>query len=146
MHLSNKQRTMNKTFTVLTNRYCSSDNDLEQEQANCISKSISPLPATSNNNRFCTFTKYKIKHQPTIVAVNQNQPRYFDSPTMITLDDDDDVIPVRRCSNKTSAITATAEPSLNETDLSDLLIFTNRKCEIPSTSISTLSYSQSYYE
>ena len=63
--------------------------------------------------------------------VNQNQQRYFDSPTMITLDDDDDddYIPLSRCSNRIS-IPAAAEPSLNETDLSDLLIFTNRKFKI----------------
>ncbi len=124
MHLSNKQRIMNKTFTVLTNKYCSSDNDFEQEQS---LENISQLSPTSNNNRFCTFTKYKIKQQATSVVVNQNQQRYFDSPTMITLDDNDDDIPVSRCSNKTSII---AEPSLNETDLSDLLIFTNRQSEI----------------
>lgn len=111
MPLSKKQRIMNKTFTVFTNQHCSSNNDLEQEN-------ISPSSPTLNNNRFATFTKCKIKRQ--------DQVRYFDSPTMITLDDDDDRdIPVSRCSNKTSA--AGAEPNLNETDLSDLLIFTNRK-------------------
>ncbi len=132
MHLSNKQRIMNKTFTVLANKYCSSDNDIEQDQSNCILENISQLSTTSNNNRFSTFTKYKIKQQPTAVIVNQQQQRYFDSPTMITIDDDDDDdkdIPISRCSNKTS-VTAAAEPSLNETDLSDLLIFTNRKLKI----------------
>ena len=134
MHLSQKQRQMNQTFTILTNKYCSSDNDLEAEQTNCIEEKISQLPSTSNENRFCTFTKCKIKERSTI---NQNQTRYFDSPTMITLDDDDENdIPISRCSNKTS-VTNAAEPSLNETDLSDLLIFTNRKFDI--TSISTKS-------
>lgn len=121
MHLSKKHRIMNKTFTVFTNQYCSSDNDFEQvlEEKN----SLSP---TLNENRFCTFTKCKIKHQS----------RYFDSPTMITLDDDDDDrdIPISRCSNKTSAVPA-VESSLNETDLSDLLIFSNRKFERMSTSM-----------
>lgn len=112
MPLSKKQRMMNKTFTVFTNQHYSSDNDVEQEQQENISPSW-------NDNRFATFTKCKI--QP------QDRARYFDSPTIITLDEDDDDrdIPVSRCSNKTSAVGA--EPNLNETDLSDLLIFTNRK-------------------
>ena len=126
MHLSKKQRIMNKTFTVLTNQYCSSDNEFDQ---------VLEKNSSLNDNRFCTFTKCKIKHQPTTDSVLPNQARYFDSPTMITLDDDDDRdIPVSRCSNKTSA-TPAAEPSLNETDLSDLLIFTNRKFESMSMSI-----------
>lgn len=112
MHLSNKQRLMNRTFTVLTNKYCSIDNDFEQDQTNNVQQ-------LSDANRFCTFTKYKIKDQPTNVSVNQSPKRYFDSPTMITLDDDDndDDIPISRCSNRTA---------LNETDLSDLFTFTNR--------------------
>jgi len=122
---------MNKTFTILSNKYCSSDNDVEQDQSNRILENINQLSITSNNNRFCTFTKYKIKQEPTTVVVNQHQKRYFDSPTMITLDDgDDDDIPISRGSNKTSVTAAAAEPSLNETDLSDLLIFTNRKFKI----------------
>jgi len=131
MHLSNKQRIMNKTFTILSNKYCLSDNDVEQDQSNCILKNISQSSTTTsnNNNRFSTFTKYKIKQQPTTVIVNQHQQRYFDSPTMIILDDDDDDIPISRCSNKTS-VNAAVESSLNETDLSDLLFFTNRKFKI----------------
>jgi hypothetical protein len=126
---------MNKTFTILSNKYCLSDNDVEQDQSNYILKNISQssTTTTSNNNRFSTFTKYKIKQQPTTVIVNQHQQqRYFDSPTMIILDDDDDDIPISRCSNKTSvnAAAADVESSLNETDLSDLLIFTNRKFKI----------------
>jgi len=122
---------MNKTFTVLSNKYCLSDNVVEQDQSNCILENISQSSTTtSNNNRFCTFTKYKIKQQPTTVIVNQHQQRYFDSPTMIILDDDDDdEIPISRCSNKTS-VNAAVESSLNETDLSDLLIFTNRTLKI----------------
>jgi hypothetical protein len=118
---------MNKTFTVLSNKYCSSHNDIEQDQ--------------SNDNRFCTFTKYKIKEQPTTVIVNQQ--RYFDSPTMISLDDDDDEIPISRCSNKPSA--TTAEPSLNETELSDLLVFTNRKLKRIFISMSTCYLQQIVY-
>jgi hypothetical protein len=122
---------MNKTFTILTNKYCSSDNDFEHEESNYMLENISQLSLTSNKNRFSTFTKCKIKQQPTSVLVNQNQQRYFDSPTIDDDDDDDDDdIPISRCSNKTSVTAAAAEPSLNETDLSDLLIFTNRKFEI----------------
>lgn len=124
MDRSNKQRIMNKTFTILSNKYCSLDNDLQEDQSN-----LSQLSTTLNDNRFCTFTKCKIKQQPTKLSVNQNQQRYFDSPTMITLDDDDDdddEIPISRCSNRLSVTAAAVEPSLNETDLSDLLIFTNR--------------------
>ncbi|CAF3585561.1 unnamed protein product [Rotaria sordida] len=127
MHLSNKQRLMNKTFTILSNKY----NNVEQDQSNCILENISQLSKTLDNNRFCTFTKYKIKqqHQPTTVIVNQHQQRYFDSPTMITLDDDDDDddnnIPLIRCSNNKKSITTNSEPSLDDTELSDLLIFTN---------------------
>jgi hypothetical protein len=142
MHLSNKQRIMNKTFTVLSNKYCSSHNDIEQDQSNCISENINQL----NNNRFCTFTKYKIKQQPATVISNQHQQRYFDSPTMIVLDDDDDDIPVSRCSNKPSVNTTTAEPSLNETELSDLLVFTNRKLKVALTQINIFIYSKSYFE
>ena len=127
MHLSHKQRLMNQTFTILTNKYCSIDNDFEQEQLanDDTSKNVQQL---SDANRFCTFTKCKIKDQSAIVSVNQNEKRYFDSPTMITLDDDDDddEIPVSRCSNRTSINPAT----LNETDLSDLFVFTNRLSNI----------------
>ncbi len=123
MHFSNKQRTMNKTFTILSNKHCSSHNDVEQDQSNCIMENISQL--SPNNNRFCTFTKCKIKQQST----TQHQQRYFDSPTMIIPDDE---IPISRCSNKISITTATStvEPSLDETELSDLLIFTNRTFKI----------------
>jgi V8-like Glu-specific endopeptidase len=121
MHFSNKQRTMNKTFTILSNKHCSSHNDVEQDQSNCIMENISQLSITPNNNRFCTFTKCKIKQQST----TQDQQRYFDSPTMIIPDDE---IPISRCSNKISI----TEPSLDETELSDLLIFTNRTFKIAS--------------
>ncbi|CAF1233350.1 unnamed protein product [Adineta steineri] len=122
LHLSNKRRVMNKTFTILSNKYCSFHNDIEQNQSNSICENIDRLSITSNDPRFCTFTKYKI---------NQHQQRYFDSPTMIIPDDDDDDdIPISRCSNKTSFV----EPNLNETELSDLLIFTN-PCRILSESM-----------
>ena len=122
---------MNKTYTVLSNKYCLSHNDIEQDQSISMSENINPLSVTLNDNRFCTFTKYKIKQQPATIVANQHQQRYFDSPTMIVLDDDDDdEIPISRCSNKPSAATASAEPSLNETELSDLLIFSNRTSEI----------------
>ncbi|CAF3399017.1 unnamed protein product [Rotaria sp. Silwood1] len=123
MHLSNKQRLMNKTFTILTNKY-----NVEQDQSNSILENINQLSTTLDNNRFCTFTKYKIKQQPTTVIVNQHQQRYFDSPTMITLDDNDDDdndIPLIRCSNNKRSINTNLEPSLDDTELSDLLIFTN---------------------
>jgi hypothetical protein len=107
---------MNKTFTVLSNKYCSSDNEYEQDQSNRSLEKISQLSITTNQNRFCTFTK--------------NQQRYFDSPTIITLDDD---IPISRCLNKTSV--TPGEPNLNETDLSDLFVFTNRMFQIISMSI-----------
>lgn len=128
MHLSNKQRLMNKTFTVLSNKYCSTHNDVEQDQSNSISENINKLSTTLDNNRFCTFTKYKIKQQPTTVIINQ-QERYFDSPTMITLEDDDNDIPLSRCSTKRSII-ATSETTLDEGELSDLLVFTNRTLKI----------------
>jgi hypothetical protein len=121
---------MNKTFTILSNKHYSSYNDGEQDQSNCIMENISQLSTASNHNRFCTFTKCKIKQQTATVIVNQHQQRYFDSPTMIIPDDD---IPISRCSNKISmATTATVEPSLDETELSDLLIFTNRTFKIAS--------------
>ncbi|CAF1364109.1 unnamed protein product [Adineta steineri] len=130
LHSSNKRRVMNKTFTILSNKYCSSHNDIEQNQSNSICEDIDRLSITSNDPRFCTFTKYKIKQQSATVVVNQHQQRYFDSPTMIIPDDDDDDIPVSRCSNKTSFV----ESNLNETELSDLLIFTN-PCRILSESM-----------
>ncbi|CAF4316225.1 unnamed protein product [Rotaria sp. Silwood2] len=120
MHLSNKQRLMNKTFTILSNKY-----NFEQDQSNPIMENTSQLSTTLDHNRFRTFTKYKIKQQPTTVIVNQYQQRYFDSPTMITLDDDDNDIPLMRCSNNKRSITTNSEPSLDDTELSDLLIFTN---------------------
>ncbi|CAF1991361.1 unnamed protein product [Rotaria magnacalcarata] len=126
MHLSStKQHLMNKTYTVLSNKYCSSYNDDEQDQSICIMENNSQLSRTLDKNRFSTFTKYKIKQHQTTLSVNQDQKRYFDSPTMITLDDDDDNdIPLIRCSNKRSNNT-NSKLSLNETELSDLLIFTN---------------------
>lgn len=132
MPLSNKQRSMNKTFTVLSNKHCSSYNDVEQDQSKYFSENINRLPTTLENNRFLTFTKYKIKQQPTNVIINQNQAqkqRYFDSPTMITLDDDENDIPLSRCSNRKSMV-PNSEPSLNETELSDLLVFTNRMSRV----------------
>ena len=132
MHLSNKQRLMNKTFTIMTNEYCSphhhyDDGNAGDEHESTFEKA-SQLSGTSNTNRFCTFTKCKIKQQPSTVITNPYQRRYFDSPTMIVLndDDDDDEIPILRCSNR-SSVAAGHEPSLNETDLSDLLVFTNRE-------------------
>jgi hypothetical protein len=136
MCLSNKQRMMNKTYTILSNKYCSSHNDVEENQSKCTLENVNQLSITSNNNRFTTFTKYKIKQQPATVTVNQHQKRYFDSPTMIVLDDDDDDnIPISRCSNQKTSVTAAAESSLNETELSDLLIFTNRMFKLTSISI-----------
>ena len=127
MHLSNRQRSMNKTFTILTNEHSSFYNNVDQNQSNYIMENINQLSSTSNMDRFRTFTKCKIQKQPATVIVNQHQQRYFDSPTMITLDDDDDNdIPVVRCSKKTPLVTG-SEPSLDETELSDLLIFANRK-------------------
>ena len=137
MHLSNKQRLMNKTFTIMTNEHCSphhydGDGDDEHDRHESTFEKASQLSGTSNTNRFCTFTKCKIKQQPSTVIANPYQRRYFDSPTMIVLDDDDDEIPIVRCSNRSLAAAAAAgghEPSLNETDLSDLLVFTNREFE-----------------
>lgn len=117
---------MNKTYTVLLNKYCSSSLYDEQDQSNGIIENNSQLSTTLDNNRFSTFTKYKIKRSSTTTIVNQDQKRYFDSPTMITLDGDDNDIPLIRCSNKRS-INDNSKISLNETELSDLLIFTNRK-------------------
>jgi hypothetical protein len=116
---------MNRTFTVLTNEHCSVYENFKYDESNNISKNSSELLSQSNDARFRTFTKYKIKEKPATILVNQHQQRYFDSPTMITLDDEDD-IPVVRCSNKTS-ISAGPETTLDETQLSDLLIFTNRQ-------------------
>ncbi|UJR28161.1 hypothetical protein I4U23_009415 [Adineta vaga] len=128
MHLSNKQRVMNQTYTILSNRHCSSHNDVGEDQTYPISENLTQLSSTLDNNRFCTFTKYKIKQSPSTVIVNEHQQRYFDSPTMIVPDDDDnDDIPISRCSNKTSFTNTSVmiEPNLDETELSDLLVFTN---------------------
>ncbi len=125
MHRSNKQHVMNKTFTVLTNEHCLFYENLKYDELTGIAENSSQLLSTSNNARFRTFTKYKIKEKPDTVFVNQHQQRYFDSPTMITLDDEDD-IPVVRCSNRTSN-TAGPESIVDETELSDLLVFTNRE-------------------
>jgi hypothetical protein len=104
---------MNTTFTVLTNEHCTPSPVAQDKQS---------------DDRFRTFTKRKIPELPDTVIVNPYQQRYFDSPTMITMDeDDDDVdIPVLRCSNRRS-ILPDIESSLDESDLTDLLAFTNRE-------------------
>ena len=127
IHLSNKQRVMNKTYTVLSNKYCSSYVDTDQQdQMHPIMENTSRLLSPLDENRFSTFTKYKIKQPTNTIIVNeqQQQQQYFDSPTMIVPDDDDEYIPISRCSNKTPS--ALIESNLDETELSDLLIFTNR--------------------
>ncbi|CAF0903088.1 unnamed protein product [Adineta ricciae] len=124
MHLSNKQRVMNKTYTVLSNKYCSSYVDTDQQdQMHSIMENTGRLLSPLDESRFSTFTKYKIKQPASTIIVNEQQQRYFDSPTMIVPDDDDEYIPISRCSNKTSS--ALIESNLDETELSDLLIFTN---------------------
>ena len=129
MHRSNKQRRMNKTFTVLTNEHCTPSPVAQDKQLELGLPKISPLSAvSSSDDRFRTFTKRKIQEPSDTVIVNPYQQRYFDSPTMITMDEDDeDVdIPVLRCSNKRSNL-PDMEPSLDESDLADLLVFTNRE-------------------
>lgn len=118
---------MNKTFTVLTNEHCTPSPVAQDKQSDWGLHKISPLSVvSSSDDRFRTFTKRKIQEQPDTVISNPYQQRYFDSPTMITMDEDEDDIPVLRCSNKRS-ILPDIEPSLDESDLSDLLVFTNRE-------------------
>ncbi|CAF3987084.1 unnamed protein product, partial [Adineta steineri] len=52
LHSSNKRRVMNKTFTILSNKYCSSHNDIEQNQSNSICEDIDRLSITSSYPRF----------------------------------------------------------------------------------------------
>lgn len=110
---------MNQTFTIFTNEHYQNVND-----------------STSNSeDRFRTFTKTKNKQEKdeAIVIINQHPKRYFDSPSMITFDNDDEdddeeakEIPIVRCANKSSMLSG-PEPSLDESDLTDLYTFVNRK-------------------
>ena len=122
MHVLSKHKsTMNRILsTVLTNKYCSYYENVKYDQSTDISKNSNKLLTTYDNDRFRTFTKYKINDKSNII-----QQRYFDSPTMIKLDDEDD-IPITRCSDK-SLINVHSESSLDETDLSNLFIFANRQ-------------------
>lgn len=106
---------MNQTFTIITNQYYQNENDPD--------------------DRFRTFTKSKTKkteETESTVIVNQYPTRYFDSPTMIKFDNDEDdngeeeEIPIVRCVNKSSILSG-PEGNLDETDLTDLYSFTNRK-------------------